>query len=593
MNHPAHNPRMIDPDIRAFLACLPLFSGLPDAALDELTGQVELIALAGGMPLFEQDEISDALYVLRFGRLAALRREADGSGTTTLGEVGPGESVGEVGMILERPRSAGVIALRDSELLRFSRAAFERLIVQQPQPMLRLAQQALQRSGGNPDQARATAMRCFALLPGQAGLSVETLGAALCEELRAQGMAARCVRAHEAQGQDTQWFTQLEQQSGALVYLGNEDAAWRERCVRQSDAVLLLAEGGESPHSRQLLPPPQGYGHAVLHLVLNQHGDPAPGSTRPWLDAFEGEVAHHHLCRRSDVARLVRRLLGRAVGLVLSGGGARGFAHLGVVRALADAGFVFDSIAGCSAGAMMGAGIAAGWSHARRVDAFRQAFVMNNPLGDRTLPLVALHRGRRASQLLERTFGERDIEDLPIPFFCVSSDLTEGRLHVHEHGKLWIALRASSSIPGLMPPVFAGGRVLVDGGVIDNMPVAEMRRRLAGSIVAVDVGGNYRLDTDREETELPPWWKVWARWRQRRYPGLGQLLYRAGLVNSAATVERQRGQTSLLLTPDLHGIELLGWHQFDRAIDLGYQYTLRHVGGRRDALHEETPHLGL
>ena len=576
--------------LREFLASLAMFSGLPGVALDELAAQVEQIALAGGTPLFEQNEHSDALYLVRFGRLSAIRREVDGQ-VRSLGQIGPGECVGEVGMILEGPRTASVIALRDSELLRWPRAAFERLIAQRPQPMLKLAQQALQRTG-NPEP-RQTPMRCFALLPGQAGLSVEAVAQSLCDELRSYGEAARCVRAEDAAGQSPEWFTQLEQQSGALVYLGNEDAAWRERCVRQSDAILLLAEGGESPASRRLLPPPHDYGHVPLHLLLNQHGDPVPGSTAPWLAAFEKIEAHHHLRQPGDMARLARRLSGRAIGLVLSGGGARGFAHLGVMRALVEAGILVDYIGGCSAGAMMGAGLAAGWSHARRVEAFRRAFVLGDPLGDRTLPLVALHRGRRASQLLEQAFGELDIEDLPVPFFCVSSDLTEGRLHVHDRGKLWVALRASSSIPGLMPPVFSGGRVLVDGGVIDNLPVGEMRRRLAGGIVAVDVGGNYRLDTTVEETELPPWWQVWARWRQRRYPGLGQLLYRAGMVNSAATVERQRSQTSLLIAPDLGGIDLLAWNQFDRAIDLGYQYALRHVGGRRDALHEETPNLGL
>ncbi len=577
--------------LRDFLASLAMFSGLPEDALGELAAQVEQIALAGGTLLFEQDEPSDALYLVRYGRLAAMRQEPDGQ-VRALGQVGPGEFVGEVGMILEQPRSARVIALRDCELLRWPRDAFQRLIAQKPQPMLRLAQQALKRTGNL--EPRQTPMRCFALLPGQAGLSVEAIGYALRDELRGYGEAAHCVHAGEASGRDTEWFTQLEQRSGALVYLGNEDAAWRERCVRQSDAILLLAEGGESPASRRLLPPPGGYGHVPLHLLLKQHGGPpAPGSTAPWLAAFEKIDAHHHLRQPSDVARLARRLLGRAIGLVLSGGGARGFAHLGVMRALVEAGIQVDYIGGCSAGAMMGAGLGAGWSHARRVEAFRRAFVLGDPLGDRTLPLVALHRGRRASQLLEQAFGELDIEDLPVPFFCVSSDLTEGRLHVHDRGRLWVALRASSSIPGLMPPVFSGGRVLVDGGVIDNLPVGEMRRRLAGGIVAVDVGGNYRLDTTQEETELPPWWQVWARWRQRRYPGVGQLLYRAGMVNSAATVERQRSQTSLLIAPDLGGIDLLAWNQFDRAIDLGYQYALRHVGGRRDALHEETPNLGL
>ena len=146
----------------------------------------------------------------------------------------------------------------------------------------------------------------------------------------------------------------------------------------------------------------------------------------------------------------------------------------------------------------------------------------------------------------------------------------------------------------MLPPVFSQGRVLVDGGVIDNLPVGEMRRRLAGEIVACDVGGNYRLETTIEETQMPPWWQLIPElFGLRKRPSLGQILLRAGMVNSDATVQRRRRQTKLLLKPVLEGIDLLEWRAFEQTIDLGYQYTLRYVGGRRDALTEETPVIGL
>jgi len=228
------------------------------------------------------------------------------------------------------------------------------------------------------------------------------------------------------------------------------------------------------------------------------------------------------------------------------------------------------------------------------VEVYRACFVDTNPLSDWTLPLVSLRSGRKVSRLLREAFGARDVEDLPIPFFCVSSNLTDGVLEVHERGPLWMWLRASCAIPGVLPPVFTGGRVLVDGGVIDNLPVAEMRRRLAGEIIAVDVGGNYRLETKMEETEMPSWWTLLPEWfGVRKRPSLGQILLRAGMVNSDATVQRRRRQTKLLLKPALQGIDLLEWSAFAQAVDLGYQYTIRHVGGPRDALTAESPLIGL
>ena len=243
--------------------------------------------------------------------------------------------------------------------------------------------------------------------------------------------------------------------------------------------------------------------HTPLHLLLRRSGDnPAPGSTRPWLEAYPGVSMHHHIRHEGDLARVARLIGGHATGLVLSGGGARGFAHIGVLRALREAGIAVDYVAGCSAGAIVGAGIAADWDDAHLATALRAAFVEDDPLSDFTLPLVAMHSGHKVSQVLKRTFGEGDIEDLPLPFFCVSTDLSEGVLHVHERGPLWITLRATSAIPGVVPPVFHERRVLVDGGVMDNLPVEEMRHRLGGDIIAVDVGGNYRIDIPRRGIHL-------------------------------------------------------------------------------------------
>lgn len=565
-----------------FLTGLPLFSGLPQATLAELATSAERIALPGGVTLFDQGDVSDAFYVLCWGRLGAWRRDVEGN-MRRLGQIAPGECVGEVGLILEQTRSATAMALRDSELLRWSKASFEHLLGQHPGAMLRLAREALKRYAQSVD--RPAQARCFAVLPGTPGIDVAGFATELAQALDYLGHV-RLVLPQEARAREPGWFTVLEQQSGALVYVGDDDASWRERCTRQSDAVLVLADASLDPATA--LPPPANLSeHTPLHLLLRRSGDnPAPGSTRPWLEAYPGVSMHHHIRHEGDLARVARLIGGHATGLVLSGGGARGFAHIGVLRALREASIAVDYVAGCSAGAIVGAGIAADWDDAHLATALRAAFVEDDPLSDFTLPLVAMHSGHKVSQVLKRTFGEGDIEDLPLPFFCVSTDLSEGVLHVHERGPLWIALRATSAIPGVVPPVFHERRVLVDGGVMDNLPVEEMRHRLGGDIIAVDVGGNYRIDTDLEETALPPWWQQIAlQWRDKRYPGIGRILWRAGMVNSAATVARQRRQSSLLLTPDLAEIDLLGWHQFDQAIALGYAHAVKALEAGKDRLN--------
>jgi NTE family protein len=199
--------------------------------------------------------------------------------------------------------------------------------------------------------------------------------------------------------------------------------------------------------------------------------------------------------------------------------------------------------------------------------------------------VVALRSGTQVSKRLRAAFGEREIDDLPVPFFCVSSNLSDGALEVHEHGLLWTWLRASSAIPGILPPVLSAGRVLVDGGVIDNLPVGEMRKRLAGSIVAIDVGGEYRLHAGHDETELPAWWRQLPDlFRRGSRPRIGEILLRSGMVNSAATASRRRKQTRLLLSPPLDGIGLLDWQAFDRAVAAGYDHARRELDRRQGSV---------
>lgn len=125
------------------------------------------------------------------------------------------------------------------------------------------------------------------------------------------------------------------------------------------------------------------------------------------------------------------------------------------------------------------------------------------------MPLVSIVSGRKVARLLRETYGELEIEDLPLPFFCVSANLTRGEAHVHREGLLWQAVRASVAIPGLLPPVFRAGQVFVDGGVVNNLPVDLMRLTHRGEVIAVNIGGDHALAAGDDEYQLPPAWKLW------------------------------------------------------------------------------------
>jgi NTE family protein len=284
--------------------------------------------------------------------------------------------------------------------------------------------------------------------------------------------------------------------------------------------------------------------------------------------------SHHHLRagETGDIRRLARFVAGRAIGLVLAGGGARGYAHIGVIKALIEAGVPFDHLGGTSMGAVIAAGLAAEWELEELITRMRDAFVDRNPLSDFTLPLIALLRGKKASERLREHFGDIRIEELPKPFFCVSSDLTTGRIHVHRTGPLWRALRASVALPGILPPVSHHGHLLVDGGVMNNLPVDVMAAQSRGPVIASDVTGEVDLYvTDSRYGERPVWSLLWQ--RMRGSPSIVSILMRSGTVGSEAQRRVVREQADLLFEPPLPEIGLRDWHALEQAIAEGYAHA--------------------
>ena len=566
-------------DTSELLRDVPLFRHLDGAALAELEGELEWFAMPGGAVLFEYGDESDALYVLKSGSLGAFKPDADGRFRLD-GVVAAGETVGELGLIVDQPRSATVRALRDSELLRLSRRGFTALVEHHPEAMLQSARLAVQRLISRSVRRPLTAVRTFAVLPHDAGVDARAFAVQLREALGRYGSCA-LIDAKAGRGNTSAWFSAIEARFRFVLYLA--DAAqddWRELCVRQADAFVLPANAASAPGSWPELAAvgSDGFVQRPCHLVLLQRGEILHGSGRLWTDAV-ADAQLHHVRRNDDVERVARLLTGRSIGLVLSGGGARGFAHIGVVRALREAGMRIDSVGGTSIGAIIGAGVAADWSDEEMLEKYRKAFVDGRPLRDYTLPFISLVTGRRVAHLLREAFGSRDIEDLALPYYCVSANLSAGRAHVHRRGPLWLWLRASSAIPGILPPVFHRGEVYVDGAVMNNLPTDVMRSQAVGEIVAVDISADDVLRADVEEYALPSMWRLFVeRMYRPRRPGILSILLRSGMVNAEAASIERRAYTTLLLAPPLQDIDLLDWHAYERAIDAGYRHACEVIG---------------
>jgi NTE family protein len=218
---------------------------------------------------------------------------------------------------------------------------------------------------------------------------------------------------------------------------------------------------------------------------------------------------------------------------------------------------------------------------------YRQSFVIGRPLSDYTLPLVALTRGRRVARLLREQYDDRDVTDLPLPYFCCSSNLSTGQLETHRDGPLWLWLRASSAIPGVLPPVCHHGQVYVDGAVINNLPTDIMHAMQPGTIAAVDIGADDALHASVEEYYTPSIWRLLFEFGRGQRPGIFDVLIRSGMVNAEIASAERRQHARLLFEPPVRDIGLLNWKAYEHAVESGYQYALRAIENQSEHLQQD------
>ncbi len=565
--------------LRARLQNFPLLADLGDGALKGLLAEANWFGLPGGMLLQRDGENDRALFLVITGQLGVFVDEANNK-RRLVAHISPGETVGEMSLISGEAHSAQLIALRDTELLRISPQGFEALAARHPKVLMNLMRIVVKRlhetTRHASDEARP---KTFAIVPLQPGLGEEPIARRLATALVEMGSKAAVLDAGSAD-KSAEWFNNFEAAHDIVFYRGDApESGWTQLCLRQADRVFLLARA-DRPLPIKPLDLPSIKERAVrMPELLLLHDNAQPRALPEHFALRSGLFeSHHHIRagRPDDIRRLARFVAGRAVGLVLAGGGARGFAHIGVIKALIEAGVPFDHLGGTSMGAIIAAGLALEWDYEELKRRMHEAFVVAKPLNDYTIPLIALVRGKKVSALLREHFGDVLIEELPKPFFCVSSDLTTGRPHIHREGHLWRALRASVSLPGILPPVTHHGHLLVDGGVMNNLPVDIMAENSHGPIIASDVTGELDLRaTDSRYGERPPWWLIWQ--QMRGNPSIVSILMRSGTVGSEAQRHLVREKANYLFEPVLADVGLREWKAFDRAIEEGYAHAVMRI----------------
>ncbi|PWN52275.1 hypothetical protein IE53DRAFT_385323 [Violaceomyces palustris] len=430
------------------------------------------------------------------------------------------------------------------------------------------------------------------------------------------------------------WLAEQEQRYRLVLYVVDTpvSSAWSQTSIRQADCVLLVGFGDDPSMGEyeRLLMSIKTTARKELVLLHPERSVP-PGSTREWLKSRSWIHAHHHVempgitrsqgnhhqvmgdpkavkalrnlkqkleirlqrykgkhavtipgrpHHSSDFARLARRLCGKSIGLVLGGGGARGCAHLGVLRALEERGIPIDMVGGTSIGSLVGglyameAEVVSSLGRAKRF-AGRMASLWRFA-SDLTYPVVSYTTGHEFNRGIFKCLQQTHIEDMWLPFFCNTTNITWSRMEVHTTGYAWRYIRGSMTLAGLLPPLVDEGHMLVDGGYVDNLPVTVMLAMGARNVFAVDVGSIDDTSPRSYGDTLSGWWVLLNRWNPwsdaRNIPSIPDIQGRLTYVSSVKTLEETKNSAGCFyMRMPVEGFGTLEFGKFDEIMAKGYE----------------------
>ena len=544
------------------LAAVPLFAALSAEQLARLAGTAEMLRLRAGEWLFHQGDGGDSLYVVTAGSVDLVAELGAPSVFRTLGR---GQCVGELAILTGEPRLFGARAHRDSHLARVSRDDVEALLLAEPGfglALTRILAERLRRGPTLADNA-ASAPRIIALVALHPGAPVQRVADELAAAFAGMGTLARLDPAEPV---PLSQLDRLESEHDRVLLVATEasrDDAWTDFCLRQSDRVVGVVASRRDGHAAPVGERLRGCDLACV----------VPAGVEPplaeWMEAVDPRTTHVvRTGSPAGVRRMARRLAGRSLGIVLSGGGARGLAHVGVVEELQREGYEVDRIGGASIGGMIGSLFAEQRSPEECMAVMEAEYVRTTPLAGRTIPLVALSRGLKGLLAQEKLHGGRSIEGLDVNFYCVSADLATQRLVVHRRGPVAIAVCATQALPAFVPPVRDGERMLIDGGVLNNLPVDPMISTGEGPVIAVDVSG--ALPAPRPPRSRMPFLRRWivgpaVEWA----PPITETVLRSILLGNVLTDAAARERAHAVIRPRLRGVPTMRFRDLESIRRLG------------------------
>uniref|UniRef100_A0A673JVK5 lysophospholipase n=1 Tax=Sinocyclocheilus rhinocerous TaxID=307959 RepID=A0A673JVK5_9TELE len=599
---------------------------------------LDWMALEAGRAVYRQGDKSDSTFIVLSGRLRSVIMKDDGK-KELAGEYGRGDLIGVVEALSHLNRATTVHAVRDSELAKLPEGALNSIKRKYPQVVTRLIHLLGQKILGNMQQVNgplsgvlgfhtpsskwdagnpAANLSTVAILPVSEEVPLTAFTLELQHALSAIGptllLTSDIIRQHLGvaaldsvhEYRLSSWLGQQEDIHRIVLYQSDSSLTpWTQRCIRQADCIIIVGVGEQEPTVGELERMLESSAvRAQKQLVLLHREDgPPPRGTAEWLNMRSWISRHLHLScphrvfsrrslpklremyqrvfekppdRHSGFSRLARILTGNAIALVLGGGGARGCSQVGIIRALSEAGIPVDLIGGTSIGSLIGALYAEERSVSRMTVRARQ-WAMK--ITDLTYPVTSMFTGASFNSSISGIFQDKQIEDLWISYFNITTDITASSMRVHTDGSLWRYVRASMSLSGYLPPLCdpKDGHLLMDGGYINNLPADTARSMGAKLVIAVDVGSQDETDLTNYGDSLSGWWLLWKRLNplseKVKVLNMAEIQTRLAYVCSVRQLEMVKDSDYCeYLRPPIDRYGTLDFGKFDEIADVGYQH---------------------
>ena len=547
-------------------------------------------SLKGGETLFYQGEKGDQLYLLVHGRMKAIVREEDD--LLSLGEITQGEMIGEMAIISEEVRMADVVAVRDCHLLSLNKEDFKALYFKFPNLGWNLSKLILKRFARDQQSRKPRKVKNVAFIPSADMQDSDELISAFIQSSTDKSMLVISneeapfdhLKVDMSTMSKTEVITlvdQAEKEHDLVIYRCEVgESQWNDFCRRQADEIFLIAAGGRKL-TGHLLDRLKGRHRAlaITSLVLKLEED----SVDVKVNEITGGLLFDYYFRirpdqAGDVTRLGRHIFDQSVGLVLAGGGARAMSHLGVWKAIKEVGLPIDRIGGTSMGAFLG-GLMAMDYDPKDIFEIVKEIAYSRPSRDlNPVPYASIIRGKNLDKVLKKYYKGLNIEDCVIPFYCVSTDLTQVGPAYHRSGDMFTAIRASGSLPGIVPPVPIAGHWHVDGGIVDNFPVDEMITWGAQKIIGVSFDQEDSVETGHTDIPSLQQQVVNGLFGSNEELSIPSIIETIMLSTTAYSHTRQIGaedQVDLLIKPDVSDFGLLEWKAFNKVVESGYKEAMR------------------